>query len=172
MSIEHDRDDADEKEWALLRSQLECPKCHETLASIHRHDFQTCGCGETSLDGGLDYMRIAGNWILTISDEERRALNHCLFISGGSMHNKHSKATALEIYKCLWEASQRGEVPAPAVAVWRQGLIRDERLGTEWRISQNAVAAYLKMFQDTEAVERTTKGWIPKVKLVEREDAP
>lgn len=45
----------------VLRSQLECKRCGQLIASLHRHDFRTCKCGAVSLDGGRDYMRIVGN---------------------------------------------------------------------------------------------------------------
>lgn len=43
----------------LLRNQVECSKCHDVIASLHRHDLQTCSCGATSIDGGRDYQRVS-----------------------------------------------------------------------------------------------------------------
>lgn len=156
--------------WALLRSQLECPECHEILASIHRHDFVTCRCGATVLDGGLDYMRIAGNWIGVLGYEEREKLNHSLFIAGP--HNKASKMAALEVYKALWEATARGKAPANAREVQRATVERGIRHGTSFGLTYSSVRAYLNLFAETQAVEKTTKGWLAKVPLVERADAP
>lgn len=160
----------DERSWTLLRSQQECPKCHDILASIHVHDFQTCSCGETSLDGGLDYTRIAGNWIITADIEKFEALNHSLFISGE--HTKASKAAALEIYKALWEASAEGQASVSGAAVYRQVVERRIRLGRDFKLTDRAVIAYLKSFEDTKAVKRSSTGWKPLVPLVQRADAP
>lgn len=168
MSLEGTEPESNEP-WALLRSQLECPKCHDILASIHRHDFQTCSCGETSLDGGLDYMRVAGNWMITASDEQRKALNHCIFIAGP--HNRDSKALALAIYKALWKASARGERWAST------GEVRAmmATVGNGKVPTTQQVIIYLDMFLDAEQVSKTLgRGyqWKPLVKLVERPDAP
>ena len=38
-----------------------CNKCHETIISHHRHDFVTCRCGASSLDGGTEYVRYIGS---------------------------------------------------------------------------------------------------------------
>jgi hypothetical protein len=34
-----------------------CILCGDIMESKHRHDFVTCKCGESFLDGGDDYMR-------------------------------------------------------------------------------------------------------------------
>lgn len=34
-----------------------CPNCKDKIYSCARHDFRTCTCGETSIDGGFDYFR-------------------------------------------------------------------------------------------------------------------
>lgn len=31
---------------------IECNTCKEFIFSIYRHDFVTCNCGNTSVDGG------------------------------------------------------------------------------------------------------------------------
>jgi hypothetical protein len=28
---------------------------------VHPHDFKTCSCGKTSIDGGTDYLRRVGH---------------------------------------------------------------------------------------------------------------
>lgn len=40
------------------RSRAKCLVCGDVIESKHRHDFVTCSCGNLSLDGGNDYMRI------------------------------------------------------------------------------------------------------------------
>lgn len=44
----------------LLRSQIRCLRCQDLIASISRHDFRYCKCGQTAIDGGRDYLRVAG----------------------------------------------------------------------------------------------------------------
>jgi hypothetical protein len=51
----------------ILRSQIECDHCLDVIASLDRHDFNSCHCGRVSIDGGRDYLRVAfkddGRWI-------------------------------------------------------------------------------------------------------------
>lgn len=35
--------------------------CGTILHSKHRHDFVTCKCGQLSIDGGNDYIKIVGD---------------------------------------------------------------------------------------------------------------
>lgn len=42
----------------LTRSIYQCKECEDIIESKHRHDFTTCQCGNLSIDGGLDYIRI------------------------------------------------------------------------------------------------------------------
>ena len=39
-------------------SKIRCVKCQEILESLHRHDFRSCGCHATAIDGGNDYLRV------------------------------------------------------------------------------------------------------------------
>ena len=153
----------------LLRSQFQCPKCGELIASIHRHDFQTCSCGETSIDGGLDYLRLAGNWILTTDPDRMKDLSKPLTIVGE--HNKASKVLALNVYKALWAASDRGGRSATTTEVFNA-------LRARWNepVTDRSMKVYLDLFVESEAVkkERGVYGWVwtPLVPLVERSDAP
>ena len=45
----------------LKRNQWLCLKCNYVVASIHRHDYNTCKCGNLSVDGGTDYIKITGD---------------------------------------------------------------------------------------------------------------
>lgn len=146
----------------LLRSQIECPNCHTIIASIHRHDFQTCSCGETSIDGGLDYLRVAGDWMASMGDEERQQYMHSVFIAGD--HSRASKGTALSVYKVLWKASNNGE------RLVRDAEIHRGLLNTRHRASPGGVRAYLALFEDAGMVEKTSQGWKPLVPLAERPD--
>jgi hypothetical protein len=35
-----------------------CPQCKEELYSRAHHDFRSCSCGFTQVDGGFEYMRV------------------------------------------------------------------------------------------------------------------
>lgn len=41
----------------ILRNVARCNKCGGVIESRHRHDFVSCGCGATSVDGGKDYLK-------------------------------------------------------------------------------------------------------------------
>lgn len=41
--------------------QVQCGHCANVVQSLNRHDYQTCGCGSTSVDGGGFYTRIMGD---------------------------------------------------------------------------------------------------------------
>lgn len=41
----------------ILKNALKCLRCGDIIESKHRHDFQTCSCGNFSVDGGHDYIR-------------------------------------------------------------------------------------------------------------------
>jgi hypothetical protein len=49
-------------------SKAQCLDCEDILESKHRHDFVTCKCGNSFLDGGEDYFRGGGN-LLPLFDE-------------------------------------------------------------------------------------------------------
>ena len=36
----------------MRRTMYRCLLCNDTLESLYRHDFQTCRCGNLSVDGG------------------------------------------------------------------------------------------------------------------------
>ena len=37
-----------------------CLKCNYVVTSVHRHHYNTCKCGNLSVDGGTDYIKITG----------------------------------------------------------------------------------------------------------------
>ena len=41
----------------IIKNQVKCNNCGDTIESKHRHDFRTCSCGSVSVDGGHDYLR-------------------------------------------------------------------------------------------------------------------
>lgn len=36
---------------------IRCPKCKDVIFSRARHDWHTCSCNSTFIDGGFDYLR-------------------------------------------------------------------------------------------------------------------
>lgn len=42
---------------------VQCPKCKDIIFSRARHDFHYCSCGDTFIDGGLDYCRCGAKHI-------------------------------------------------------------------------------------------------------------
>ena len=52
----------------LVRNAIKCKLCGEVIESTHRHNFVTCGCGNCSVDGGLDYQRIICNNLETVEN--------------------------------------------------------------------------------------------------------
>ncbi len=46
----------------ITRNAARCLNCNEVIESKYRHDFVTCKCGRLSVDGGLDYLRRAGDF--------------------------------------------------------------------------------------------------------------
>lgn len=45
----------------ILSNQIKCLSCGESIYSVQRHDFQTCSCGKSSVDGGMAYLRRVGD---------------------------------------------------------------------------------------------------------------
>lgn len=154
----------------LLRSQLRCPNCSNLISSIHRHDFQTCGCGALAVDGGRDYLKVTASeevMALFMDEDKQREIDCAIRISGE--HNPASAAAALAVYKALWVASERGTAFASAKAV----QMRTASVGNGRQMAYNSVSAYLKMFcEEGGPVERSNKGFKPLVELHERVDAP
>lgn len=45
----------------MKQTGVQCRTCGESIYSNHRHDFVTCKCGATFVDGGWDYLRVGGD---------------------------------------------------------------------------------------------------------------
>ena len=43
---------------SLTQYGVRCNKCLDRIFSNSRHDFVSCKCGSTYVDGGFDYFRI------------------------------------------------------------------------------------------------------------------
>ena len=39
---------------------IRCPTCKDIIYSRAHHDFRSCTCEDTAIDGGFDYTRILG----------------------------------------------------------------------------------------------------------------
>lgn len=155
---------------SLLRSQLQCPFCDDIIASISRHDFRTCRCGALSIDGGLDYLRIAYDGRIAAKIEAEgsvKGMDRSISISGE--HNRTSKIAALVVYKALWLASNGGQRPVTAAEVTRATRM----VGNGRGLTPRSVSAYLSAFADDEGpVERLgQRSWKPLVPLADRADA-
>jgi hypothetical protein len=44
---------------SVLISAVKCLKCNEIIVSLAHHDFRSCGCGTTAIDGGQNYVKIS-----------------------------------------------------------------------------------------------------------------
>ena len=42
----------------IKRNIVKCGGCEEVIESKHRHDFRTCKCDATFVDGGTAYVRV------------------------------------------------------------------------------------------------------------------
>ena len=45
----------------LTKNKWKCLYCNDIIESKHQHDFTTCKCGKTSIDGGTSYIRLVGD---------------------------------------------------------------------------------------------------------------
>lgn len=53
----------DSKTKRLKENKVRCNYCREVIESKSPHDMKVCTCGQTAVDGGLDYARTLGdNW--------------------------------------------------------------------------------------------------------------
>ena len=52
-----------------------CPDCEQFIFSRFRHDFTSCKCGNTSVDGGLDYLRVGYSGKGNINDVKSVEIN-------------------------------------------------------------------------------------------------
>ena len=45
----------------ILKNSAICNICKQEVVSRHQHDYVTCSCGATSVDGGLSYLKRSGD---------------------------------------------------------------------------------------------------------------
>lgn len=48
---------SDTDELDHIVSAVKCESCEDIIYSCYRHDYHTCTCGKTTVDGGTDYLR-------------------------------------------------------------------------------------------------------------------
>jgi tRNA(Ile2) C34 agmatinyltransferase TiaS len=41
----------------VITNKAQCKLCGDVIESVHHHDWQTCKCGEISVDGGKSYLK-------------------------------------------------------------------------------------------------------------------
>ena len=46
---------------SILLNMGRCKLCGDVLVSLSLHDFKSCKCGKSFLDGGNDYIRAGGD---------------------------------------------------------------------------------------------------------------
>lgn len=46
----------------ITKNSIKCVKCGEVISSTHRHDYNTCRCGNCFVDGGNAYLRRGGEY--------------------------------------------------------------------------------------------------------------
>ena len=45
----------------LIKNAFKCLYCNDIIESKHQHEYTTCKCGKTSIDGGTSYIRLVGD---------------------------------------------------------------------------------------------------------------
>lgn len=78
---------------------VKCKKCEDILFSFYRHDFKSCRCEESFIDGGFDYIRYNGE-LLTDDIKNVMSLISSFFIWGQN-YNEKNKRLPETIYKPL-----------------------------------------------------------------------
>jgi len=46
-----------------MRNRIQCLLCNEIIESKFTHDYQTCSCGNVSVDGGQEYCKVSSKTI-------------------------------------------------------------------------------------------------------------
>lgn len=46
--------------YKILVNRARCLLCNDIIESKHRHDYVSCKCGASAVDGGKDYLRRTG----------------------------------------------------------------------------------------------------------------
>ena len=78
---------------------IKCKKCEDILFSFYRHDFKSCRCEESFIDGGFDYIRYNGE-LLTDDIKNVMSLISSFFVWGQNYNEKNERLPET-IYKPL-----------------------------------------------------------------------
>ena len=54
---------------------VQCQTCQDIIRSNYRHDFVSCKCGATYVDGGEWYTRIGGPGVIVTPEQRREILD-------------------------------------------------------------------------------------------------
>lgn len=46
-----------DKDCSIILNRVQCVRCKDFIRSECRHHYNTCSCGEVSVDGGTDYLK-------------------------------------------------------------------------------------------------------------------
>jgi hypothetical protein len=41
----------------VVTNEARCLSCKDVIQSLHRHDYNSCSCGNLTVDGGHDYLK-------------------------------------------------------------------------------------------------------------------
>jgi tRNA(Ile2) C34 agmatinyltransferase TiaS len=55
----------------VVSNKAQCKLCNDIIESTNRNDYQSCKCGEISVDGGKEYLKRSAkdlNNIIELSD--------------------------------------------------------------------------------------------------------
>lgn len=59
----------------IMTNIIKCFYCENIIESKHRHDYVTCKCGKTAVDGGKDYLKRNGDSYVELSQLEFSAVD-------------------------------------------------------------------------------------------------
>jgi len=78
---------------------IKCKKCEDILFSFYRHDFKSCRCEESFIDGGFDYIRYNGE---LLTDDIKNVMSLISsFFTWGQNYNEKNERLPETIYKPL-----------------------------------------------------------------------
>lgn len=100
----------------ILRNQGICPDCGDFVASISRHDYRSCKCGQMAIDGGPAYLRrlgIVDEQSICISKDVSYALARRYIAILFALDGKSWTASAAVMLKMKQQAKKMPWLPFP-----------------------------------------------------------
>lgn len=88
----------------IVSNSLTCGYCDDSIYSAHVHDFVTCKCGKSSVDGGQEYIRRVGDgtWTNTSIVMEENIVMACKeAIEWANENGKNALGAALAVLRAL-----------------------------------------------------------------------